>query len=109
MPRFIAEKIQVETAGEVKQPVALTWRGTDYTVTEVIASWFDWGFSAASKQKDWRTRRHRNYFRLRMNTNEVFEIYLDRPPASAEGDWVLYQILSSDDQAADHGPPGDQC
>lgn len=93
MPRFIGEKIEVKTGGEVKQPVALIWRKTDYTVAEVIASWFDWGFSAATKQKDWRTRRHRNYFQLRMTSGEVFEIYLDRPPASAEGEWVLYQIL----------------
>ncbi len=93
MSRFIAEKISVETAGEVKQPASLTWRGKEYTVAEVIASWFDWGFSAATKQKNWRTRRHRNYFRLQMSSGEVFEIYLDRPPASAEGEWVLYQIL----------------
>lgn len=95
MPRFIGEKIVVETGGEVKQPVALTWRKQDYTVAEVIASWFDWGFSAATKQKDWRTRRHRNYFRLRLTSGEIFEIYLDRPPASAEGEWVLYQILDT--------------
>lgn len=95
MPRFIGEKIEVETGGDIKQPVALTWRKVDYTVAEVIASWFDWGFSAATKQKDWRTRRHRNYFRLRMASGEIFEIYLDRPPASAEGEWVLYQILDT--------------
>lgn len=93
MPRFIGENIEVETAGEVKQPVAFTWRGKHYAITEVIASWFDWGFSAATKQKDWRTRRHRNYFRIRTDSGDVCEMYLDRPPASAEGDWVLYQIL----------------
>lgn len=109
MPRFIAEKITVETGGDIKQPVALKWRGNDYTVTEVIASWFDWGFSEGTKQKNWRTRRHRNYFRVRTNTDEVFEIYLDRPPASAEGEWVLYQILDAEDRATDHGPPGGQC
>ncbi len=97
MPHFIGEKIQVETSGDIKQPTALTWRGNHYTVAEVITSWFDWGFSAATKQKDWRTRRHRNYFRLRMNTGEVFEIYLDRPPASSEGEWVLFQILDPKD------------
>lgn len=96
-PRFVGERIEVATAGEVKQPVSLTWRKTEYTVAEVIASWFDWGFSTATKQKDWRTRRHRNYFRLRMHSGEIFEIYLDRPPASAEGEWVLYQILEGVD------------
>jgi hypothetical protein len=95
MPRFVGEKIDVVTGGEVKQPVALTWRKQDYAVAEVISSWFDWGFSAATKQKDWRTRRHRNYFRLRMASGEIFEIYLDRPPASAEGEWVLYQVLDT--------------
>ena len=93
MPRFIGEKITVETAGEVKQPVSLHWRGKNYTVAEVIASWFDWGFSQATTQKDWRTRRHRNYFRLRVASGEIFEIYLDRPPARADGEWFLYQVL----------------
>lgn len=92
-PRFIGEKIDVETEGTVKQPVALVWRGQRHGVTEVIAAWFDWGFSPAATQKNWRTRRHRNYFRVKLDNGDTCEIYLDRPPSSAEGEWFLYQIL----------------
>lgn len=93
MPRFIGEKIDVQTSGDIKQPVSLVWHDQVYQVSEIIASWFDWGFSAAAVQKNWRTRRHRNYFRLRTTSGEIFEIYLDRPPSSAEGEWFLYQVL----------------
>lgn len=92
---FVGEKISVKTTGAIKQPQTLRWRDRDYAIEEVIASWFDWGFSATAVQKDWKTRRHRNYFRIRVDSGELFEIYLDRPPASAEGEWVLYQILDS--------------
>ena len=96
MPQFIGEKIDVETGGVVKQPVSLVWRGHEYRVAEILASWFDWGFSSAVTQRDWRTRRHRNYFRLQTDSGERFEIYLDRAPARAEGEWYLYQVMDED-------------
>ena len=97
--QFIGEKITVNTAGTVKEPVAFRWRGHDYHVAAILASWFDWGFSQGAKQKDWRTRRHRNYFRVRADSGEVFEIYLDRGTTSGVGEWYLYQML--DDPKSD--------
>jgi hypothetical protein len=89
--QFIGEKIDVDTGGTIKQPVAFQWQGKTFRVTAIIATWFDWGFSPGAKQRDWRTRRHRNYFRVRADSGDVFEIYLDR--ARGPGEWYLYQKL----------------
>lgn len=92
-PRFIGEKITVQTEGQIKQPVSLEWQGRKYAVSEIMATWFDWGFSPAATQHDWRTRRHRNCFRIRVDSGELFEIYLDRGPSRPEGEWYLFQVL----------------
>jgi hypothetical protein len=94
MPKFIAEKITVETTGTVKQPARFTWRGTDYEIVEITQNWQDWGFSAGASSRNWMTRRHRNYFRVRTNTGEIFELYLDRSDAPDSG-WYLYQQLDA--------------
>ena len=81
------------TEGEIKQPVAFFWQGKEYRIVDVILAWFDWGFPPGATQRDWRTRRHRNYYRVRTDTNEIFEIYMDRATASGHGEWYLFQRL----------------
>ena len=94
-PRFISEPIRVMTDGEIKQPTAFFWKGKEYRVVEVILSWLDWGFPPGATQRDWRTRRHRNYYRVRTDTNELFEIYMDRATPSGVAEWYLYQRLET--------------
>lgn len=100
MPTFVGEKIAVETDGAIKQPVSFRWRGGEHRVAEVLLSWFDWGFPAGSKQRDWKARRHRNYFRVRTTAGDVFEIYLDRGNKRGPGEWYLFQKL---DETSDAG------
>ena len=77
--RLIARPIEVETAGEVRTPVAFTLEGRRYEVEQVLETWQDSGFGlAAPLKKNWRLRHHRNYYRLRTTEGEVFEIYLER-------------------------------
>ncbi len=95
-PQFISEQIRVTTDGEIKQPVSFIWKGTEYQVTEIILSWFDWGFPPGASQRDWRTRRHRNYYRVRTSSGELFELYLDRATPSGNSEWFLYQRLDPD-------------
>jgi hypothetical protein len=94
-PKFIGESIEVTTEGDVKEPASFVWRGRTYEVTEVIAAWLDWGFAAGSVQRNWRTRRHRNYFRVHVSSGETFEIYVDRGPAGERSEWFLYQQLQT--------------
>ena len=94
-PQFISEQIRVMTDGEIKQPVAFIWKGKEYRVVDVMLAWFDWGFPPGAAQRDWRTRRHRNYYRVRTDANEVFEIYMDRATPSGDAAWYLFQRLNS--------------
>jgi hypothetical protein len=99
MPTFVGEKIAVETDGAIKQPVSFHWRGKEHRIAEVLLSWFDWGFPAGSKQRDWKARRHRNYFRVRTTAGDLFEIYLDRGSKRGPGVWYLFQKLDGESDA----------
>lgn len=85
-----SEKITVECAGDPPRPVAFTWRGEEFRIAEVLTGWHDYGFPAGSpRKKNFRMRRHRNYYVVRTETGRRFEIYLDRKgPDTA---WVLYR------------------
>lgn len=92
-PKFIGQSIDVTTDGEVKEPVSFTWKGRDYDIEEILLSWMDWGFPQSASQRDWRNRRHRNYYRVRTTSGQIFEIYHDRGPAGGTDDWYLFQQL----------------
>ena len=99
MPTFIGEKITVDIAGEVREPTGFHWRGREHRIAAVLVNWFDWGFAAGSTQRNWRTRRHRNYFRIRTESGDIFEIYLDRATPHGAGEWYLFQQLDPDEAA----------
>ena len=86
--------------GEVKQPSAFVWRGEEYTVAEVVHAWPDWGFAQGAMQRNWRSRRHRNYFRVRTTSGEVYELYLDRGTKPGHQVWYLYQQLDTGEETA---------
>ena len=100
MPHFIDEEIQVEVDGEVSAPTEFTWRDHKYSIAHIVHQWPDWGFAAGSSQRNWRTRRHRNYYRVKTADGEVWEMYLDRNTPDGSPRWFLYQQL--DHEAADH-------
>lgn len=104
MTRFIDDRIDVELEGTVRRPKALVWRGARMVVAEVLHAWSDWGFSVAATQRNWRTRRHRNYFRIRTDSGRIFEIYLDRGTKPGREAWFLFQEL---DAPTPEGDPPD--
>ncbi len=93
---FIGENIDVTTAGEPREPASFVWRDQTHVVTEVLFAWSDWGFNPAAKQRNWRSRRHRNYYRVRTDGGLVYEIYLDRGTKPGREAWILYQQLNED-------------
>lgn len=90
-PEFYCELIEVRTSDKFYWPIAFSWRGKKYLVSEVIESWQDWGFGTCQiKKKNWRLRHHRNYFLVRTDSNEVFKLYYDRgTKIGAPRAWVL--------------------
>ena len=92
MPEFFSDEIEVTRDDKTRNPVSFTWRNKEHRIKEVIAFWPDFSHSeSGSKKKRWWQRRHRNYYRVLTENEEVFEIYFDRG-AKAEK-WILYTRL----------------
>ncbi len=90
--QFISEPIEVAQAQDLpgKPPTSVRWRGQDYRVEHVEATWQDasWG-PLRTRSKRWWQRRHRTYYQLKVADRRIFELYHDR----GVGQWVLYRIL----------------
>jgi hypothetical protein len=92
MPEFHSEKIRVVRDEKTKNLVSFVWENKEHKIKEVIASWPDYSYpKSGAKRKKWWQRRHRNYYRILTDEEEVFEIYLDR--GSKEEEWILYTRL----------------
>ena len=92
MAQFIGRPATVECSTEGADPVGFSWNGGSVQVVEILAAWHDYGFGGTyPSARTWRTRRHRNYFRMLCDDGHTYEIYLDR--ASGRRDWQVYRRL----------------
>ena len=112
--RFIGASIEVvfdRPPALEKRPGApdgFIWEGRAYRVVNVLQEWKDYGrrgrmasnmrpahAAVAERRGSWGVGRF--YFRVRTDTDEVFDIYYDRSPKGADqrkGAWFLFrQIL----------------
>jgi len=85
-------------------PDGFTWKGIEFQVVELLAEWRDnrrRGRMARNMSLEHAERAMvkgswgvgRFFFRVRVNTGQVFEIYYDRAPLSADdrkGHWFIY-------------------
>jgi hypothetical protein len=79
--RYFGRQIEVITKGgenDPKIPVSFELDGREHIIIEVMESWPDYGFSKSETSKTWRTRHHRNYYRVKTAEGEVYEIYYER-------------------------------
>lgn len=108
--RFIDEPIEViydqppllEKKPEC--PQGFHWRGEEYRILEMLAEWQDFRrrgrmarnmapahLQHASRAGSWGVGRF--FFRVRVQTDRVFEIYYDRAPvdsAQRKGNWFVF-------------------
>jgi hypothetical protein len=94
--RFIARGIKVTSAEGVKTPVAFTLDGREYKVVEVTEWWQDAGYGNSETNKNWRTRHHRSYYRVKADDGETYEMYFDRGTSLKHPEfrkWYLTQRL----------------
>ncbi len=84
-------------------PDSFTWRGESYLVQELLTEWVDYRrrgkmarnmqpqhAAVASVRGSWGVGRF--YFRIRVHSGQIFEIYYDRAPKDVDtrkGSWVL--------------------
>lgn len=91
-------------------PASFTWRGRNYVIVQLLKEWHDYrkrGKARSFYEKErgsYRARRSqrrgtwgvgRDYYRVRTECGEVFDIYYDRSPKAQErtGQWILSRRL----------------
>jgi hypothetical protein len=88
-------------------PARFVWRGRTYRVVEKLKEWHDYRrrgrvahnmrrahLTAARRRGSWGVGR--DYYRVRTDTGQAFELYYDRAPKSADdrkGAWYLYREM----------------
>jgi hypothetical protein len=114
--RFIDEPITVEfdvPLAREKSPTCpnrFIWNGEIYQVIEMLAQWSD--FARRGKMARNMRPAHaavaanrgslgvgRFFFRVRIQTGQVFDLYYDRAPKDAQhrkGEWFLYREMSAE-------------
>ncbi len=120
MERFIAEPIEVifdrPPALEKKPgcPDGFTWRREVYRITEKLSEWHDYrqrgktqtfyvrergSFRAKKMERQGTWGVGRDYFRVRTESGQVFELYYARAPGSGDarkGSWTLYREVGEE-------------
>ena len=113
--RFIAEPIQAQfdqpPTLEKKPgcPDGFVWREETYRIVELLSEWHDYGrrgrmavnmrpthAAAAARRGSWGVGR--DYYRVRTDSGQVFDLYYDRAPKGADhrkGAWFLYREMSA--------------
>ena len=88
-------------------PNRFVWRGDTYQILEILSEWHDYGRRGrmehnmradhalvAARRGSWGVGR--DYYRVRTDTGQVFDIYYDRAPKTAsdrKGAWFLYREM----------------
>jgi hypothetical protein len=112
--KFIGEPIQVQfdTEPALKKkpgcPDRFVWGGDTYRIAERLSEWHDYTrrgrmarnmrpthAAAATRRGSWGVGR--DYYRVRTDTGQVFDLYYDRAPKTADnrqGGWFLYQEMA---------------
>jgi hypothetical protein len=97
MNRFVNGTLHQVITEKGGLPVSFKWKGREYRVVEWLKQWQDFDYSALAPRRDWRTRRHRNYFHVRTGSGECFELYCDRgTKLGAKKQWILQTILEKE-------------
>jgi hypothetical protein len=89
---FISEEIDMLETSDVGSPMRFRWRGEIYVVTDTVREWQDWGHTAGAHKKNWKNRRHRNYYEI--ITDKFFHglIYFDRGvKPSSPRKWIILE------------------
>ena len=86
MPEFIGEKVEVRFDKKPGPPSSFVWRGEEHRVIEVRSM-----RRVLDVRNPWWQRRHRDYYQVRTDAGDMFELYLHRGPGRRY--WVLYRRL----------------
>ncbi|MBI4556259.1 MAG: hypothetical protein HY706_01630 [Candidatus Hydrogenedentes bacterium] len=86
MPQFIDAEVEVRFDQMPGPPTSFIWRDTEYRIASIQEMRRVLDF-----KKRWWQRRHRDYYTVRTESGESFELYFNRGPGRKY--WVLYKKL----------------
>ena len=91
---FVGSELRSVHVGEGGVPLSFDWNGEALRVVRCIRQWQDFDYSPLAPRKDWKTRRHRNHFRIQTEDGRILDVYCDRGiHATSSRKWVLYQTV----------------
>jgi hypothetical protein len=94
MKLFVGDTLQNVQTEKGGCPVSFTWKNQEYRVKTLLKQWHDFDYSPLAPKRDWRSRRHRNYFQVETDFGECFELYCDRgTKLGAAKHWILHAVL----------------
>jgi hypothetical protein len=119
--QFIGEPIQVgfnQKPTLEKRPSCpdrFGWRGKTYSIVEKLSEWHDYSHKsrmahnmraehAATAKRHGSWGIGRDFYRVRTNTNQIFDLYYGRAPkniAIRKGAWSLFREMS--EEGTEHG------
>ncbi|HEX7344394.1 MAG TPA: DUF6504 family protein [bacterium] len=93
--RFIGQPIAMLETSTGGDPLRFRYRKEEHCVVEILDQWQDYGYSPAATKRNWRNRRHRNYYKLLTDKGLYALIYFDRgiKPESPRQWTMLEQYL----------------
>jgi len=99
-------------------PDGFKWQEQIYKITDRIAEWHDYQrrgrmacnmspahAAVAGRRGSWGVGQ--DYYRVRTDTGQIYDIYYDRAPQDADrrkGEWFIYRELSIEDVANSSNP-----
>ena len=95
METFLGHTLQNVEVDRGGVPLSFYFNKQRHRIVGVHKQWHDFDFSPMSPRKNWRSRRHRNYYQVITDTGQYFEIYCDRGTRlGAPKTWVLVRELA---------------
>jgi hypothetical protein len=92
--RFISKKIHHVQFNSEQQLVSFKAGSHFYPVKKVLKQWQDYDYSPLAPKRDWRSRHHRNYYRVLTETGRCFELYCDRGTRlESPKSWILVREI----------------
>ncbi len=96
--RFLSQKIQRVDFDSGKNLVSFKLGSRLYRVVKILKQWQDYDYSPLAPKRDWRSRHHRNYYRIIVDTGQCFELYCDRGTSlKSPKSWVLIREIIDDE------------
>jgi hypothetical protein len=111
--RFIGESIEVQfdeaplLSKKPGVPSRFKWKGEEFVTLKLLGEWFDYGrrgrmsmnmrpehLRVAEKRGSWGVGRY--YFRVEVESGQIYDIYYDRAPEDAsdrQGHWFIWREL----------------